>query len=256
MSMTRRVLTSVLLAAAIAGCAVLVWVTPSGSAERVLGALLLLFVLPGAALGRLLWPPEARQSGAGLLLSPALSVALVILDSAVLHVSGIRLQQRSWTASIGAIGVALCVLGIFWPRTVSPRRDRRRFPRAGLVAPLVAAVVLSGAILAGSGLITAGSVRHQQRVDHFTELWMLPAASGAHTATIGIYNHEGATRTFLTRYYLNGHFKFRRSVVVAANRSWTTTESFPARSKRVRVTIASPGDPGSVLHSVRIRWTV
>jgi uncharacterized membrane protein len=246
----------VLLAAA---AAAVVLMAPARSPERIVAALLLVLVLPGVPAARLLRPGRATFDRPGawptvrlerLLLTFAVSIAVVILDSAGLYVFGVRLELDSWTLSLAAITVALAGIGLLPFARSAPMRTprvRRRLglravrPRGGVALAVVPAVLLVTAMLAGAGALTYASVRSSARADHFTQLWLLPSDRGQRSATIGILNHQGSARTYRLRVFVNRRPIRSQSVTVAGGATWRATQTYSASTATLRVELLGAG---------------
>jgi hypothetical protein len=240
-----------LLCAALAGvCAAVILNTPAGSPERAVAAFLLVMVLPGVALTELL-PASPRGPGAAAAVSVALSVSATVLASVGLYFAGVRLDLDSWTVTLTAITV-LAAAG------AAVRRGPVALPWAGLRARPAPALVVAGlgaaVLLAGAAGLTVRSVSDRTQRTRFTQLWALPPTGGASAATIGIYNHQGASRRYELRVYSNGRLVRSQLVLVPDRGSFTTTETPPAaKSADLRVTIAVPGRLENVYRWVQVR---
>lgn len=250
--MTRRLLTSILLAAAAGGCVAVVLATPSSSPERVAAALLLLLILPGTAALSLLRPDAERHHGGEILLAVALSLAIVILASVAQYVVGIRLDEHSWAISVGAITLALAA-GAAIRRAPSQRWTRPVTSLRVLLPPFAGALVAAG-LLAGATLATVGSVRHREREDRFTQLWALPASGRDPTASVGIANHEGASKTYTIRVYVNARLTRTAKVTLASGQSWSADEHYSAAARTVRITLTLAGFPKTPYRWVELHF--
>lgn len=212
-------------------CAVVVQRTPAGSPERAAAALLLVLVLPGLALRRLLM----RGESGGLLLVPALSLALTILVSAGLYVAGIRLGLTSWSQSLAAAVICFALASLPW-RTSLTGAHRHRIR---LSAVTTIAILCAVGLVASATIVTARSVHRQHREDRFTQLWALP---GGDRITVGIYNHEGSARRYLLRARLGRRLLRSEMIPVAAGASWTRTLALLGRGNlRFSVTARGQG---------------
>lgn len=244
-----RLLIPALLGAATAGCGALVWLTPAASPERVLGALLLGLVLPGSALSRLLSWEESNRAVGRLLLVPALSLAVVIVDSLILYVVGIHLDAHSWTVSVGGVTLVASMIG---PLRAIPLRGLQH-PRPQTVRLLSLTGVGAAILLAAAVLVTIKGVRAQARADHFTQLWILPAAGGQRSATVGVMNHEGARKSYQVDVFVDHRLRSLSIVALNVGGQWTTRLRFGSAAKRVRVTLSLGGSPGVVYREVHLR---
>ena len=254
---SRRLLVAVALVAVAGACAALVVDTPAGSPERVTASLLLALALPGIALVRLL--PGAGYGRAGeLLLALGASVAVLVLDSALLYILRLRLDLRSWAWSLAAI-TAVCAVASLVRRC--PRSDGAPHPvsagrrpaigRSGAAVGGLAGACVA-ALLVATVLITGHSVTHRSGADHFTQLWALPSPAKTGQITVGLYNHQGRAHAYRLAVRRRGRLLRAQTVALRSGGRWTATLSgLPARGS-VRVSVRSNG-PHRVHRWVEIR---
>jgi len=232
-------------------CLAVILTTPASSPERVAAALALIFVLPG--LGVLEALPVRGIRGLGLLvLVPAVSLAVVILDSAALYVCNVQLGTRAWTVSLAAIAVVAAQLGIL--RSAGHVRWRWRGGRVRVAFGGLAAMIAGGVLLAAAVVATAGSASKQRRDDRYTQLWALPDPTGARAATVGIYNHEGAAQTYVLRAHETGR-TLTISVTIGSGGTWSSRVSYPAGERSLRVNLSMNGNPAPVYRWVQLNLT-
>jgi uncharacterized membrane protein YbhN (UPF0104 family) len=248
--MRQRIAAPLLVGLVTGGCGAAVWLTSSGSPGRVLASLLLLLVLPGAALSHLLRWREHRRPGGGLLLVAALSLAVVVVDSVVLYAVGVRLDVHVWTISVGAITEAASVAGFFRP---SPLLGLLAFHRLRRLGPVCLATIAAAVLVSAAVLVTIGGVRAQARADHFTQLWILPDAGNPGAATVGVFNHEGKRENYQLNVSVDGRVQSTLAVQLRADRGWSTTVFFAGQATRVRATLALASAPGLVYREVQLR---
>ncbi len=242
-----RTLWPLLCVLATVGCGALVWLTPSGSPERVAGALVLALVLPGAALSRLLFRADAGRSGGGVLLVLGLSLAVAILDSAFLYVVGVRLDTHDWTLSIGGVTLVLGLAGLLSDRPLRPppaRQARRPF------VAVLGALLLAGGLLTAATLTTIAGVRAQDSADHFTALWMLPAPGAGAGVRVGVINHEPERGTYVLVVYVNGRIDRFLNASASPQGTWETTEALPSGNA---YRLGDPGDDQPLLIGLPVR---
>jgi hypothetical protein len=244
--MRQRIVLALLTAAGAAATAAVVWTAPSASPERVIAAMLLVLVVPGAALSRLFAWTEGTPAGGGLVLVGALSLAVVVMDSVILYLAGIRLDDHSWAASLGGVSLVCSLLGVLRPMTRPQLRGRGWVSRW----PLLVGALASGAILAAAVLITIQGVRSQDGAERFTQLWALPTP-GAPAATIGVFNHEGAPKSYVLTIYQDGRVRSVQPLTVRSRAAWTSKQTFGSGIHRVRITL-SLGDSSSVYRTVHL----
>jgi hypothetical protein len=219
-------------------CATLVLVAPSGSPERVVAALLLVFVLPGLALSRLV-PVGRTGAGGTALLALSLSVVAVILVSAGLYAVGARLDLTSWALSLAAVTVLAELAALF----AGTGDVVRMPPRVPVPATLAVAGLCAAALLTGAGIVTATSVQRRERSDRFTQLWAMRANGGNAAVTIGVANHEGMVKHYRVAVLGDGRTLWQRAVSLGAGQVWTTAVSRPPSVGDLRVNLTAAGSP-------------
>ncbi|MET8151486.1 DUF1616 domain-containing protein [Actinoplanes sp. NPDC049668] len=92
------------------------------------GGLLLAFVLPGLALIGAIFPRRELSTVERIVLTPALSMGVLILSGLAIHVAGLPIDRASWSVATG--GVTLVALAVAW---LAPRRAPE--PPAAPAAP-------------------------------------------------------------------------------------------------------------------------
>jgi uncharacterized membrane protein len=243
----------IVLVLAAGACATVVLVTADGSPARVLAACLLALVFPGAAIVEG-WAGDLGAVEA-LLLALGASIVVLILDSALLYVLGVRLELASWAWSLEAVTVLGAVLGSLRraardgppvPGTPSSERARSGFAVASISAALVAGA------LAGAVLITQHSVVQRTRSDHFTQLWALPASSGAGRITVGLFNHQGRSLRYHVELRRRDRLLSRMSVRLGSGKRWTSTVTGLPHRGPIRI-VASTTGPRPLFRWVQIR---
>lgn len=250
----RRTIVVALTVVLTAASTAVVLTAAAHSPQRIVAALLLVLVLPGLAALLLLRSTDRPlpRPPDGLLLVPALSIAIVILDSAGMYVSGIRLDLHSWTISLAVITASLTIAGavrLALGRRVPdelagsrrPRGRRQLIARGAHTLVLVEALLIACGMLAGAGALTYASVNSRNNADRFSQLWLLPSASGSRSATVGIFNHQGATVSYRLEVSANGHEIRSQRVNLANGASWQISESYPSSTATLRALLTSPG---------------
>ncbi|HZU59327.1 MAG TPA: hypothetical protein VE983_00075 [Solirubrobacteraceae bacterium] len=234
-------------------CAAGVWLTASGSPERAIAAFLLLLLLPGLAVTRLLPQAQDEPGGARLLLTLAISLAVVIIDSAVLYVAGIRLDVHSWTLSVGGITFVALVAGLLArapaSRGLAPR------PQLSQVAAISAGVLVAGALIVGAVLTTQAGVRAQAQADRFTALWALPMGQGPPGVRIGVFNHQGAAESYVLSVSVNGSPYASLNPTVQPGGRWETSLPVSPRGHQLIVRLSSVSRSPSIQRTVQLRLT-
>ena len=251
-----RAAAAALVAASAAACAELVVSVPAGSLVRVVAGLLLALVLPGTAVSQLLLP----NPGAPLervLLAIGSSVAVLILDSALLYVVGIRLGLSSWAWSLAAVTAACAAASLIDRRSSTvvsapPAASGPPARRGMHIALGGASAVVVAALLTGTVLITAQSVARRSRADHFTQLWALPVPLSTGRVTVGLYNHQGRDLDYRVWVRQRGRVLRTMIVPVRSGGHWTGTVSGLPATGPLRVNLTS-NEPDPVYRWVRLR---
>lgn len=257
---------SVVLVLAAIGCAVLVVWSPSASPERIIAAFLLTLALPGAIVVQVL-PGRRRGRAESLLLVLGVSVSVVILDSALLYVLGIRLGLRSWAWSLTAVIVLTGLASLVGQR--SERQDPTKLSLGRCFKTRYGLRIVAGAALCvvaltvATALITGHSVTRNEQSDQFTQLWALPGANGAdrvwrlssasggRAITVGLFNHEGRPERYRLGVRRHGQLLRSGSVSLQSGERWSgTVEGLPHGAVQVNLV---GSDPNSVHRWVRLR---
>lgn len=167
-----------------------------GAPAAVLAVLgLVLAACPGYVWAEVLLSPQVTGLERAAV-AAGLALAVPIIGGLALAAAGIPLHRTTWAALFA--GAALLgdavLLGLRRTGRRAPPGARQRAPRLATrqaVALGTALVIAAGAVV----LAVAGATRQQH--PGFTQLWLL-AGPHAHTASLGVSNHQGTT----TRYRL------------------------------------------------------
>jgi uncharacterized membrane protein len=172
-------------------CAAIALLVPV-EAIRVLAAVPLALVLPGWAVTAACFARQRPDLATVAMLTPALSLSLLALDTVALHLLPGRFGEASWLVVLTATTVAACAIA-------ARRRPRRepappiRFSLTGLPRPGAAAGLLSlAALLVAVAVVLAATVLPARDAVGYTRLWMLPSATTAAAPhlRIGVINQE------------------------------------------------------------------
>jgi uncharacterized membrane protein len=208
----------------------------------VIAGLLLAFVLPGVATLDALLPARAVPWTQRIVLTPALSVAVVVLGGLALHVARVPLHQTAWCTLTTGVAVVMSAVGLVRAlRTTHPRTAAARMGRAGLrVTPAraltrLAPLVLAAVLLVGAGWFSLRSAQ-QQPAPPFTALQMVPAGAaqltpGERTVTVGLRCEEAGLTDYEIR--LTGASRFRSTLKVRLwpGGTWAQQVKVPAAGR-------------------------
>jgi hypothetical protein len=170
--MSRRAAEAFLVALAIAGSVVVLLVAPRS--VRIPVATLFLLVLPGYLASLALFAPPAIRRVERVVVSLALSIAVVMIVALVLDVT-VGLRARTWVIGVAVVEGAACLAALRHGPSWSPRSPRlraaRMAPRDVILLVVAIALVSSAVALARTPL----SARH---VDGYTALSIVPVRNG------------------------------------------------------------------------------
>jgi uncharacterized membrane protein len=213
------------------GLALLAWVVASQHAvppARVVAGLLLAFVLPGDAATATLFPGRTLSSVERIVLTPALSLAAVVLGGLLANVAGLRLTAGTWGGITVCATTILAGVGyVRWWRRASRQRpdpagqasadddsgdsapetttpDKRwaiRTATGGRLVWTVAPILLVVALLGVASWIAVGSASSQSQVT-FTALSVLPdddpnPLDPTRPVTLAVDSHEAQTTQYV-----------------------------------------------------------
>ena len=149
----RRLRPEPALAAAAAGCALLVVVVPAASPVRAVAGIGIVLVLPAVAFPRLVLQGQERGPER-LLVGLGASVAVVVAAALGLYLIGVRLDSTSWALILACLTILAAAIG--WrrggarqwriPRWRRPRRSDARFKEDALPSFSWGSTVTPGAI--------------------------------------------------------------------------------------------------------------
>ena len=157
--------------------ALLVALLPDGSILRLVGALPLVFFLPGYAITAVLLPGSSIGKVERLLFSLGLSIAVTALSGLLLNLTPWGLHADTWAIILVAIVVLAGTAAWLWPRpteqgsTTPFAKDFKLRFRDGLFLGL--AVLVTGAAVGLTRLPAAPN-----GLVGYTQLWMVPASPG------------------------------------------------------------------------------
>ncbi len=228
--------------------AAVAWTGAGGAAASALAGILLVFVLPGYALTKLLFPGDDLELAETVALALGLSLAVSAQGGLVLHFLPWKLETRSWSALLAGITL-LATVGALWRHrrwTVVPRSLAK--VNLSFSVGQVLLFVLAGGVVAGAYALAYQGELAQNSSD-FTQLWIRPDDKATSAVVVGINNH--ATET--VRYRLE--IKLDQAVVgeispieLKPQGSWTHSFSVPEGGKAVTAELFRLYAPGDVCY--------
>jgi hypothetical protein len=126
-----------------------------------------------------------------------LALVVPVIGGLALGAAGIPLHRTTWAALFA--GAALLgdavLLALRWTGRRLPPGRRQRAPRLATRHKIALGAALG---IAAGAVVLALAGAGKQQYPSFTQLWLLARDQRAHTASLGVSNHQGAT----TRYRL------------------------------------------------------
>jgi uncharacterized membrane protein len=227
-------------------------VLETSGVPRALGAVLLVFVLPGRAFLAGWFPRRWAEAPGNILLMVLLSIAAAVIGGLLLNLLPQGLQPQTWALWLGGITLfngAVALLRSGLDRTPDiVGQGWALHPGQALM------ILLAGVIVAGSLLVARGGALNQPRPG-FTQLWMIQGET-PQTAQIGLRNEEGKTvaywlvvrqgETPIQAYY---------QVQVDAGGTWTVVVPLPANvntQQPIEAQLYRSDQPDSVYRNVTL----
>ena len=220
-------LTVVMVSAVV--CAILTLVASALPVIRLLGALPLVFFLPGYALGAALLPRRFFGLPERVLLSLGLSLIIVALGGLVLYWLGASLQAGTWALALS--GFTVCASAIAWWRRSRSHSTDEPLPklhfnvsrRDGLLVGLAMLVAIAAIGLARMPTPPKG-------VTGYTLLWMIPAGDGnANDYRLGVNSNEFSAGSYRLQLMLDGQVL----------REWPALQLAPGESWEIQIELPS-----------------
>ncbi len=158
-----------------------------GSTVALMIALLLVYVLPGYALVKALFPGTQLENSEFIALTLGLSLAITAIGGLVIYWLGWELNTNTWTIFLGSVTVIAGAVALL--RYQHLERPNPAHARVNFTLSLTDILLF---LLAASGVVIAFAIAYQgeivQNNSDFTQLWMLPDEASASDAVIGINN--------------------------------------------------------------------
>ena len=221
-------------------CAILALAIPPAGLSLLFAAPLLLFA-PGYAIVALTFARRALPRPQVLVLSLALSLAILVLGSFVLNYLPGGLRPLSWALLVLLVVLGCCRGAALRRVAAGPRRALRR-PRIGR---LDAGLLLGGALLAVAALVLAQTTLPADKARGYTELWVTPRFE---MAEIGVGSEEQHEASYLLRAKVGDEIALKQRFTLAPGETRTVDVIAPAPAARAQVLVAAQlyrkDDPG------------
>ncbi len=214
----------------------------SWSPWRITIGLLATLVLPGYALAAAAFAPRRIRAADRIVLTLGLSLVVGCLALLVMIILGIRITEEAWSVLVfvftAAAAVAAAARSDERPRLRLPDRERLE-AGVGLTAMLVLA-----AAVATAGVVIARNGANDDHGPGFTELSLVPSASGA-AAVVRATSFEHSVTTFRLSVIPALPSLSSASFTLGPGRSWQDAVAIPEslRGYRIEVTLYRAGDP-------------
>lgn len=158
---------------------------------RALFMLPFVFLFPGYSLVSAVSPRGELPVITRLTLALPLSLAITAMGGLLLHFTNRELTPRSWLLLLSVVTGVLCAVALLRRQPAAAEASTPSLHFKPIHAAMVGAaalMLLSAVVIARVGTITLP-------VEGFTQLWLLPTASGTNpdTVQLGIENHENTS---------------------------------------------------------------
>lgn len=244
---------------------VLVFIVPSQWLLLRVLTLPLVFVLPGYAMVRALFPGKPFGNAERIIFSLGISLSIVIISGLLLNLTPFGLQERSWAVLLGVITLGASVVTILRQRRQGETAERwagfkdLHFTfRQGLLLGIAALIV------GGAFAVSIIGAQQQARAG-FTQLWMLPASGTSkvnNSVRLGLSNKESTPMQYHLAVDINGKLiKDWPAIDLSPNQQWEFTlvlqKSLPASSAttpaKIEALLYRANDPKTLYRHV-VLW--
>jgi hypothetical protein len=236
------------------GALLLIARVPVPSPVRIVLAMLLVFVLPGAALAPGLLHPRSTTPATRLAAIVVMSIGVAVLGGLALNATDGGLSKSSWALLIVLVAVCGNIASVVLARRRGVRFDVARPPRvrirdAGVLAAAVA-VACAGVLVARDSAAT-----QERDAPGFTELWLAPPQRAGAPLRVSIRSHEDTVQSFRLEIRDQRHHLLQRAMTIALRPGQThqTTVS-PSLTGHADVVDATLFRAGSSTAYRRVRW--
>jgi hypothetical protein len=197
-------------------------------ATAVLG--LALFMAPGYLLAQILLGPAV----AGLerfLVSAVLALAVPALGGLALYAAGVPLERHGWLGLLAGVTLAADAV-LFLSRRLGRSAPFTWQPSWRLTWRQT--VVYGAAVLVAAGGVTLARVGVSlQKQTGFTQLWLSPPRTAAHTLNLGVTNDQGSATSYRVVLRRNGKVSQTWNLVLDDKQTWQTSVPFTGQANLV-----------------------
>lgn len=188
-------------------------------------SLLLVFVLPGYALVKALFPGSQLEFAELIALTLGLSLAITALGGLILHWLPWKIETRSWTIFLGSVTFIASLIALL--RQMFLQEQPPSFIRVNLSFSFYDGMYF---LLASIGVVIAFVLAYRgetiQNESNITQLWILPDEETGANYSIGIDNLENEAVQYRLVITINGLFEEEFPIIdLKPEESWVS--SFP-----------------------------
>lgn len=198
-----------------------------GSTVSTLLSLFLVFVLPGYALVKVLFPGNNLEFAERVVLTLGLSLAIAALGGLVLYWLPWKLQTRSWTIFLGSITFFASIIALL-------RHQHLKEPPPSFIKVNVSLTFNDGLlfVLAAVGVAIAFILAYRgeviQNSSDFTQLWIIPDEEAASSVLIGINNQAAEVVQYRLLIKVNGKVVEEIPLIdLKSEETWVDSFTFP-----------------------------
>ncbi len=208
----------------------------NGTLEGIL-SIFLVFVFPGYALVKALFPGGHLEFAERVALTLGLSLAIVSIGGLFLNWLPWKLATRSWMIFLGSIIIFTSLIALLRQQPI--KEQPSLFTKVNLSFTLNDGLFF---ILAGIGVVIAFVLTYrgeiQQNNAHFTQLWTLPDQESESSVLVGIKNQEGEEVRYRLQMIINGEvFEEIPVIDLESEETWEMSFTLPLNTDSVRTQI-------------------
>ncbi len=171
---------------------------------RVVIGLLLVLILPGAALTAAIFSGHTLRIEKRILYTIGLSLSTTILSGLILNLTPLGLQDVTWVAILSAVTLIATAVALFRARERLASKTRPTWPPVRLGLREVGLFGLGGAVI----LLAIGLARmpaSEQGLQGYSTLYLVPSNDGnPNDVRVGVSSDEFAATTFQLQLKING----------------------------------------------------
>ena len=217
-----------------------------GSMAPALLSLFLVFLLPGYALVKALFPRNNLEFAERVALTLGLSLAIAALGGLVLYWLPWELQTRSWTIFLGSITFFASIIALL-------RHQHLKEPPPSFIKVNVSLTVNDGLllILACIGVAIAFLLAYRGEViqnnSGFTQLWILPDEEADSSVLVGINNHEAEVIQYRLLIKANGEVVEEIPLIdLKSEEAWVNSFTLPEGADSVTAQLYRLYEPADI----------